>query len=100
MARHLAKRVTSATSIPEGTEANLDTNFRPVLVNLTQREPYNYDSEKNSEIAEAKIQRRRPQKEKLVNMNCTRKSFSQPEHGCLQALEQEIVEFLCSKKKS
>jgi hypothetical protein len=38
---------------------NYDTNFRPMLVSLTQREQYNYDSEKNSESAEAKIQRRR-----------------------------------------
>jgi hypothetical protein len=55
--------------------------------------------EKDSENAETKIHRRRPQKEKLIDANSSRKSFSQPEHGCYQALEQEI-EFVCSKRKT
>jgi hypothetical protein len=42
-----------------------------MLVNLAQRESYNYDSGKNSGSAETKIQRRRPRKEKLINANWT-----------------------------
>jgi hypothetical protein len=39
-------------------------------------------------------------KEKLIDANSTRKSYSQSEHGSFQALEQEIVEFMCAKGKT
>jgi len=49
-------------------------------------------------VAEANIQRWRQQKQKILNMNSTRKSFSSPKYGCFQQSKQGIVEFVCLKE--
>jgi hypothetical protein len=40
------------------------------------------------------------QKQKLRNVNSTRKSFSGPKHGHFHEVEEQVVQFVCTQRQN
>ena len=69
-------------------------------INCVKKKTNNCNTARKFGTVEANVRRWKEQKQKLINTNSTRKSFSDSKNGHFQHLEQEIVEFVYLNWKS
>jgi len=85
MSGHTEKKATRVTCVWNGIKESNDVKFKLMAI-IYAKKTNNYKAARKFNVVEAKVQRWKEQKQKLINANSTQKSFSGPKHGHFQEL--------------